>query len=75
MHSRRVLLNLSKVVRDHFHIQSRSIPARTFTKLSSCGSIRSFGLINKTKCENMNKLYMLSSFQNQQGKFYLFLQL
>ena len=68
MHSRRVLLNLSRVIRDPL----RSMPARTFTKLSSCGSLHSFGLINKTKNENMDKgkLYMLPSFQSLQGNFY-----
>jgi hypothetical protein len=71
MHSRRVLLNLSRVVRDPFHIQSRLIPTRTFTKLSS---LRSFEL-TKNEIMNKRKSYMLSSFQSQQGKFYLFLQL
>ena len=55
-------------------MQCRSMPTRTFTMLNSCGPLRSFELINKTKnVNNINKgkLYALSSFQNKQGELLL----
>ncbi|CAB4390245.1 HIRA-interacting protein 5 [Rhizophagus irregularis] len=67
MQSRRVLLNLSSAVRSSFHIQRRSMRARTFITLNSCGPLRSFEIINGIKNVNINKgkLYKLSSYQCQ----------
>ncbi|GBB95002.1 hypothetical protein RclHR1_02460022 [Rhizophagus clarus] len=69
MQSRRVLLNLSSVIRIPFHIQRHSMPARTFITFNLCSSLRSFKKINETKNEiniNKEKLYKLSSYQCQQ---------
>lgn len=61
-------MNLSSAVRSSFHIQRRSMRARTFITLNSCGPLRSFEIINETKnVNNINKgkLYKLSSYQCQ----------